>query len=28
VANIVWAITLFIYFAAWTIYDNPLGLKL
>jgi len=22
------AITLFIYFAAWTIYDNPLGLKL
>ena len=28
VANIVWAVTLFIYFAAWTILDNPLGLKL
>jgi len=28
VCNVVWAITLFIYFAAWTIYDNPLGLKL
>jgi len=26
--NIVWAVTLFIYFAAWTIYDNPLGLTL
>jgi hypothetical protein len=28
VLNVVWAVTLFIYFAAWTIYDNPLGLKL
>jgi hypothetical protein len=28
VLNIAWAIALFIYFAAWTIYDNPLGLKL
>ena len=28
VCNVVWAIALFIYFAAWTIYDNPLGLKL
>ncbi|MBP1689363.1 MAG: hypothetical protein H6Q33_5506, partial [Deltaproteobacteria bacterium] len=23
-----WSIILFVYFAAWTIYDNPLGLKL
>jgi ABC-type multidrug transport system fused ATPase/permease subunit len=28
VANIVWSIILFFYFAAWTIYDNPLGLNL
>ena len=28
VLNVVWAVTLFIYFAAWTIFDNPLGLKL
>ncbi len=28
VANVLWAITLFIYFVAWTVYDNPLGLKL
>jgi ABC-type multidrug transport system fused ATPase/permease subunit len=27
VCNVVWAIALFIYFAAWTIYVNPLGLK-
>jgi hypothetical protein len=28
VCNVAWAIALFIYFAAWTIYDNPLGLNL
>jgi hypothetical protein len=28
VCNVVWAIALFIYFAVWTIYDNPLGLNL
>ena len=28
VANVVWAIILFVYFIGWTIYDNPLGLKL
>jgi hypothetical protein len=28
VANMVWAIILFAYFIVWTIYDNPLGLKL
>jgi hypothetical protein len=28
VCNVVWAVALFIYFAAWTIYDNPLGLNL
>jgi hypothetical protein len=28
VANVVWAIILFVYFGIWTIYDNPLGLKL
>jgi hypothetical protein len=26
--NVIWAVALFIYFAAWTIYDNPLGLNL
>jgi ABC-type multidrug transport system fused ATPase/permease subunit len=28
VANVVWSIILIVYFLAWTIYDNPLGLKL
>jgi hypothetical protein len=28
VLNVAWAIVLFVYFAVWTIYDNPLGLKL
>jgi len=28
VANVAWSIILFVYFAVWTIYDNPLGLKL
>ena len=28
VLNVVWAAILFVYFIAWTIYDNPLGLKL
>jgi hypothetical protein len=28
VCNVAWAVALFIYFAAWTIYDNPLGLNL
>jgi len=28
VANVAWAIILFVYFIGWTIYDNPLGLKL
>jgi hypothetical protein len=26
--NVIWAVVLFIYFIAWTVYDNPLGLKL
>jgi hypothetical protein len=26
--NVIWAVVLFIYFIAWTIYDNPLGIKL
>ena len=26
--NVIWAVVLFIYFLAWTIYDNPLGIKL
>ena len=26
--NVIWAVALFIYFLAWTIYDNPLGIKL
>jgi ABC-type multidrug transport system fused ATPase/permease subunit len=28
IANLVWTIILFVYFIAWTAYDNPLGLKL
>ncbi len=28
VLNVVWSIALIIYFIAWTVYDNPLGLKL
>jgi hypothetical protein len=28
VANIVWSIILLVYFVAWTVLDNPLGLKL
>jgi len=26
--NVIWAVALFIYFVAWTVYDNPLGIKL
>jgi len=26
--NVIWAVALYIYFIAWTVYDNPLGLKL
>jgi hypothetical protein len=26
--NVIWAVVLYIYFLAWTIYDNPLGIKL
>jgi len=26
--NVIWAVVLFIYFIAWTVYDNPLGIKL
>lgn len=26
--KVIWAVILFIYFLAWTIYDNPLGIKL
>jgi len=26
--NVIWAVALFIYFLVWTIYDNPLGIKL
>jgi hypothetical protein len=26
--NVIWAVALYIYFLAWTIYDNPLGINL